>query len=161
MPLTSTDKNPDSVAKDPTPTVNPLTRADQRKRKSAERRRDAQVGEFKTALTEAQAEVADAFGDLKAVLDAGQPVASLAPLMAAIDDLTAAVGDITAHGARNSWLSNDDSKSLRDAQNHLTQAFSDVRTNVEFPSAATDVDALGTVIENMDAAIAGVGKAKP
>lgn len=124
------------------------------------RKRKALVTEFKASLSDAQSEVSKAFADVKSVTAAGDPV-NLTPLMAAVDNLTAAVGDITAHGARNSHLSNDDSKKLRDAQNALTQAFSDLRTALEFPSMATDLVGLSTTIDNMSAAISGTGSAKP
>ena len=149
-----------TVTHAPAAKVDPLTKADKRKLATDQRNRDALVGGFKANLSEAQAEVKDAFADVKSVTDAGEPV-NLTPLMAAIDDLTAAVGDITSHGARNSHLSNDDSKALRDAQNELTQSFSDLRTHLEFPSMATDVLQLSTKLDNMTAAIAGVGSAKP
>jgi hypothetical protein len=148
---------PETVTPTPAPKATPTgTKAT----KEAERQRKATVDGFKSALNDAQSEVADAFGDVKKVVDAGEEV-NLTPLMAAIDDLTAAVGDITAHGARNSFLSNEDSKALRDAQNELTQAFSDLRTQLEFPSMATDLTQLSTTIDNMNAAISGVASAKP
>lgn len=136
----------------PTATTTP-SKADVRKRKTL-------VDEFKTALSDAQSEVSKAFADVKSVVDAGD-TPNLTPLMGAVDDLTAAVGDITAHGARNSHLSNEDSKKIRDAQNALTQAFSDLRTALEFPSMATDLAGLSTRVDNMDAAIRGIGSAKP
>lgn len=141
---------PETITPTPAPTASD---ADVRKRK-------ALVEEFKASLGDAQKEVSKAFADVKKVVDSGD-TPNLTPLMGAVDNLTAAVGDITAHGARNSHLSNDDSKALRDAQNALTQAFSDLRTALEFPSMATDLAGLDTTIGNMGDAIKGIGSAKP
>lgn len=133
----------------PAPTA---TKADVRKRK-------ALVDEYKASLSDAQSEVSKAFADVKSVVDSGE-TPNLTPLMGAIDDLTAAVGKITAHGGRASHLSSEDSKKVRDAQNALTQAFSDLRTALEFPSMATDLVGMSTTVDNMDSAVRSVGSAK-
>jgi xanthine dehydrogenase molybdopterin-binding subunit B len=120
--------------------------------------REVKTQEFKDALGAAQSAVAAAWGDVKSLTDAGQP-AELVVLTAAIDDQTKAVGDITAHGSRFAWVADDVSKALRDAHHTLTQAYSDLRTVLEFGSGAADQSALPVVLANMDAAVSGVASA--
>lgn len=117
----------------------------------------AEVDEFKGALGAAQAAVTAAWGDVKSLVSAGKEC-NLVVLTAAIDDLTDAVGDVTAHGSRFAAVSDDEAKVLRDAHSALTQAYSDLRTLVEFGGSA-DQSSLPTVVANMDAAVSGASSA--
>lgn len=141
-----------------TETPSPAPKAVTDKVKADSKKRAARADEFKDAVDDAQAAVADAWGDVKSLTEAGKPC-NLVELTAAIDDQTAAIGDLTSHGSRFSWLSDDASKALRDAHAKLTQAYSDLRTIVEFGAGAPDLTALPVAIANMDAAVSGVASA--
>lgn len=137
-----------------TETPSPAPKANTDKTKAGSKTADTQTEAFKGAFDDAQSAVTDAWGDVKSLTEAGKPC-NLVVLTAAIDDLTAAIGDLTAHGSRFAPLPEDESKALRDAHSKLTQAYSDLRTIVEFGAAADSASA----IANMDAAVSGVADA--
>lgn len=159
MPVTTPDP-----AVTPTTPVTPATppavaKVTRDRMKADLKKREARKEEFKGSLDDAHSAVADAWADVKSLTEAGEPC-NLVVLTAAIDDQTAAVGNITAHGSRASLLSDDDTKALRDAHHRLTQAYSDLRTILEFGTGAPDLSALPVAIQNMDAAVSATAALK-
>lgn len=154
MPITES-----AAASPATPaTPAPPAKVARDKMKADVKRRETKTEEFKSSLSDAQSAVAEAWADVKRLTEAGEPC-NLVELTAAIDDQTKAIADITAGGSRFGWLPDEEAKALRNAHATLQQAYSDLRTLLEFGTGSADLSALPVILANMDAAVKGVGSA--